>query len=258
MTTAKFSLKAAIASNKGLLRDHNEDNFLFFNSTLPDLFAPFHADGSVTDLPALFALFDGIGGAKSGEIASHIAASTIMSANPKSEKSLLAALESANSAIFTYATQNNIKSMGTTFVSALITTETVSIVNLGDSPAYSFNGKTLKKLSSDHIYPTANSRKGGLIGYLGAPAEDLAFEPSSVSLKPSKVKKLLLCSDGLTDLVDESKIAKILASESAESAAKSLESAALSAGGTDNITVIVIDFISKKRYNLFSKRAESI
>lgn len=209
----------------GHRRDRNEDALL----VAPDR--------------GLFVVADGMGGHPAGDVASRIAVEVLdaeLATPPGPDpKPLAAGLEAAHRAILSAAHEDRSRAgMGTTAVAATITSDPLrlALAHVGDSRAY-LASDSLRRLTTDHT-------QGGLFGRtltqaLGVPD---AIEPESVRVDLTAGDRVLLCTDGLTDLVDDDDLATLLAdASSVEEACDRLVDAALEAGGHDNVTVVVVE-----------------
>jgi PPM family protein phosphatase len=241
---AKLTFDAAAESHPGRVRDHNEDNFM------------------ISPRLAMYAVCDGMGGHQAGELASQIAVETIPRAFVASqsagleapEKMLTEALYSAHKAIQTSAEGDAARlGMGTTAVIiwAPPPGDVLWVAHVGDSRAYLFRGGNLQHLTEDHTWFNQVMRAGVLPANpddwpnrhvlsqaLGA-SSLIAPEVSQLTLQTGDL--LLLCSDGLTDMLDDAEIARQLAATmSLPDMSQSLVREANRRGGKDNITVIAV------------------
>ncbi len=231
-------------SDKGLVRTNNED----YCRVLPDL--------------SLYLLADGMGGAKGGETASHLAVETvteIVSAAPVRDASvLLHAFEEANARVLTAASRDSkLEGMGTTLVAALaIAPQELAVVSVGDSRAYLFSNGELNPVTEDQTWV----REVGIP--LGLDADAIKRHPMrhvltmAIGVSATLVKRyysvvleplatLLLCSDGLHGVVDSALIAKILGENGTSGATlelkcRNLIQAACEAGAPDNVSVVLV------------------
>ncbi len=209
---------------------------------------------------AFLLVCDGMGGANAGNVASRFAADSFLAdaagaldSAPDEimrHKTMLHALEKANDTVFGLAgRQPEFRGMGTTLVGAFVQGREASILNVGDSRAYLFDGETLRQVSEDHSYVEEMRRLGRIS------AEDARTHPQKnlitravgvdatvdgdlfeVELRDTDI--LLLCSDGLTGMVEDEKIAEVLAKAGTlEDKGRELLTLALEGGGRDNITV---------------------
>jgi protein phosphatase len=197
---------------------------------------------------------DGMGGARGGEVASALAA-TIVEAGfvGRSGSELDAVVRSANAAIFERGrTDSKLAGMGTTLCCAgLVDDATVVVVNVGDSRAYLLRGEELRQVTEDHTVTAELLRQGHL------PASEAAQHPyrhvltrvlgggptvdvdlATIDLVEGDL--LLLCTDGLSNQLDDDQIAQLMAAGgSASEIADRLLDAALAAGASDNVSAVV-------------------
>jgi protein phosphatase len=212
-------------------------------------------DSLFVDAP-LFVVADGMGGAQAGEVASRAAAESFAQNLPPAppERLLEETIEGANRTIHELARKDpSLTGMGTTTTAALVDldSEEVAIGHVGDSRAYRLRGGKFEQLTRDHSLVEEMRRKGQLTD---AQAEDhpqrsiitraLGPEPEvEVDLQtvPAQAGDVfLICSDGLTTMLDDDKIAHVLSrATSLQSAVRALVDEANRAGGRDNITVVL-------------------
>jgi protein phosphatase len=229
------------ATDAGKVRRNNEDALLV---------------GEGRD-ETLFAVADGIGGFEAGEEASRIAIEVLNELEPGSP--FQEAVREANRRILTAGRgDERLSGMGTTVVAVRFggTTErpVAEVAHVGDSRAYLLRGGSLRPVTEDHSLVAELVRSGDLTRAQAAehPQKNLItralgaeeeVEVDTVVLPVEAGDRILLCSDGLTDMVSEDGISEILAESAGdpEGAARRLLSAALDAGGTDNVTVVVVD-----------------
>jgi serine/threonine protein phosphatase PrpC len=236
------------ATDVGLVRTNNEDNFLI----------------SETLNGKLFLVCDGMGGHESGEVAAQLAIDAIQAfLNEKKYDNIYVALNdairNANEIIFNAAQVGaGGKNMGTTCVTLLIHNDEIFIGHVGDSRAYIYHKLGLHRLTKDHSLVQQlvdggiikeedaenHPRKNELTKALGT---NSIVEPEiiSQSIKPAKGDVFLLCSDGLSGLINDKEISTLLRDKKAESEfiINGLISSAKNAGGHDNITAIVIKIL---------------
>ena len=203
---------------------------------------------------SLFAVADGMGGAQAGEVASRLAAESfepVQRGEESPEAYLRAIARTANSRIHRLAQADSSRSgMGTTLTAALVEDDEVSLAHVGDSRAYLFRDGELKLLTSDHSLVEELRRQGRLtdeqaedhpqrsiITRALGPEREVEVDTLTYRARPGDV--YLLCSDGLTTMVREDRIAATLAdTERLGDAVSSLVREANEAGGRDNITVV--------------------
>ncbi len=203
----------------------------------------------------VFVVADGMGGAQAGEVASRIAAEEFDRDLPSGppEAALREVFESANRQIHTHAASDESHAgMGTTLTAAIVDPqgEEVAIGHVGDSRAYRLRGPKLERLTQDHSLVEELRRKGQLtdeqaeehpqrsiITRALGPEAEVEPDVSTVAARPGDV--YLICSDGLTTMVGEERIARLLrSSTSLDAAVKALIDEANRAGGRDNITAV--------------------
>lgn len=228
---------AAAATHVGRIRKLNEDSYLL-------------GDG-------LAIVADGMGGHAAGDVASRLAVQAFESVGPEREaEALVEAAHAANTRIQAEALAHPEKAgMGTTLTGvALIRAGGVPhwfVFNVGDSRTYRWAGGLLRQLTIDHAEVTEliaqgrispeQARRHPLRNVITRALGSEPAEPDTWLLPVGGEETFLLCSDGLTGELDDAEIEAILSSsEDAKSAAEGLVSAAVNAGGRDNVTVIVL------------------
>ena len=269
MNTVKMS--AAVSVNKGKVRSNNEDNFYLNGQYL----TPKNRDKTASYIDdsnreiGLYGIFDGMGGEALGEEASLIAAETVFKAHKKAEsgsssdKTVLSAIKDANAAICKKILESGEKRIGTTFVALKIENDTARVYNVGDSRVYRLRNGELTQISVDDTTAQRLVNMGmitkekakthedrhKLTQHLGIFPNEMVIEAhKSQELELKKGDKFLLCSDGLTDMVEDEKIEEILKkSADSEETTKLLVDEALANGGKDNITVMVICILSNSK-----------
>ena len=247
-------LSAACGCTTGKIRKNNEDNFYFDGQILPA-----DNNGSLStlvrstdpDRGLLLSIFDGMGGENFGEQASYAAAACMrdtvaaLRTRPEDDGSFLVELcekmnASVNKAKETYLTSH----MGTTMVAFLFMQGSVYSCNLGDSKSYLLRGNVLRLLSEVHADTWSMALSGGkkapITQFLGIDPEEFMIEPYLFKQEYRTGDRYLLCSDGISDMLEDDRIAAILReAPDAKNAVENLIAAAMSAGGKDNATAIV-------------------
>jgi PPM family protein phosphatase len=222
-------------SDVGRQREANEDNLV--------LAAP------------VFAVADGMGGARAGEVASQIAAEAFRDPRDPSqtpEQQLERVAKEANRRIYDLALRDaSRRGMGTTLTATLVDGDAVSVGHVGDSRAYRLRDGELAQLTQDHSLVAELERSGQLtpeaaehhpqrsiITRALGPERDVEVDTHTHAARAGDV--YVLCSDGLTGMISDSELAALLrAAPSLESAAEALVRAANQSGGKDNITVVL-------------------
>ena len=253
LNNKRYRIDAVGVCGKGKVRENNEDNFYFLSDYLP-----LEHEGTVgfangsfsTDTIDVLGVFDGMGGESSGELASFTAVesfSKLIDFQRIDDEYLTRILNRINEIVCETAEKKKILQMGTT-VSLLFFRKTeVIAANLGDSPMYLLRKGHLEKIFLPHtnekwLKENNINRKPALTQFLGLDCDGMMLEPYIVNFEMKKNDIFLLCSDGLTDMVVERDIEKILVnSKTVEEKAKMLLHCALENGGKDNITIIVCE-----------------
>ena len=205
----------------------------------------------------LYLVADGMGGARGGEWASKIAVETVqkfVAASPVRDESVLpAAYERANFNVWERASQDHsLDGMGTTLVGVLLLDEGIALASVGDSRAYLFHDGELSQITEDQTWVNEVGRK------LGVSEEKLKVHPmrhvltmaigvsnpltvKSFRLSPAPGDQILLCSDGLNDMVNDEEIRLTLSKYIANlsQAAHELVRLANEGGGKDNVSVVL-------------------
>jgi PPM family protein phosphatase len=212
-------------------------------------------DSFVID-PPLFAVADGMGGAQAGEVASRLAAAAFREFHDAddlaAEERVATIIQEANRRIYERAKSDaQASGMGTTITAALLTDEGVAVGHVGDSRAYRLRQERLEQLTEDHSLVADLVRSGRLSPdeadthpqrsvITRALGTDPEVDVDSFTADAEAGDVFLLCSDGLTTMVDEGQIAQTVGrSSSLEQATKALVKAANRAGGEDNVTVVL-------------------
>ena len=211
---------------------------------------------------SIFILADGMGGYNGGEIASKIAVESARKYIEEkaddlqnNEKKIIDVLKSAtayaNNTVYEITKENkNLEEMGTTLEICLIYNNKIYISHIGDSRVYSIIGEKIERLTTDHSYVEKlvkdgtitreeaenHPKKHVLIKALGCVPE---IEPDIIERKFEKNEILVICSDGLTNMLKDDKIRDVVINN-IEDPEKELIKEANLAGGYDNITAIII------------------
>ena len=234
-----MKLRAGYASNVGLVRRTNEDSYLLRRG--------------------LYAVCDGMGGARAGEIASEMACRGLLEADTSvaDGQSLAELVRRINRQIAERSQDEvSLQGMGTTLTAALAGQDKLLLVHVGDSRAYLWHEGELTQLTNDHSWVAEMVRRGELTAEEAAVhphrsvitkalGTERELEPDLLEARVEPGDRLLLCSDGLTGMVPDSDIKETLGWQGmAQEAADLLVAAALAGGGEDNVTVIVVDVLS--------------
>ncbi|WP_033153826.1 Stp1/IreP family PP2C-type Ser/Thr phosphatase [Pseudobutyrivibrio ruminis] len=217
------------------------------------------SDARVGKLPNLYIVADGMGGELAGDYASakcvEIIINSITNSNElETVRILEQAIQTANNRIFTESHKDSSKTgMGTTLVLATVFDGHLYVANVGDSRLYVANGAMLKQVTKDHSVVAElvrtgeldkddakyDKRKNMITRAIGA---EETITPDYFDVEISGNEHILLCSDGLTNMVEDQEIFEILTSEeNIESRANKLVERANANGGKDNVSVIIIE-----------------
>jgi serine/threonine protein phosphatase PrpC len=203
----------------------------------------------------LFAVADGMGGARAGEVASKIVVETLEEGLPdggSNEERLAAVVREANARIHELAQSDADRAgMGTTVTAAVVGDDAVSVAHVGDSRAYRIRDGELERLTTDHSLVGELVRRGRLteeeaeehpqksvITRALGPEAAVEVDTRSYPARPGDI--FLLCSDGLTGMVSDDRILEVVTgAESLREAGQALIREANENGGRDNITVVL-------------------
>ena len=235
------------ATDKGPRRAENQDAFW-----IPDQNTP-------TDLGALFLVADGVGGQQDGAAASKLAVETVLQVyydlrrqgEPVPE-TLKQALERANQTILDDAQKREVRKMGATFVAAVQDGDELNIAHVGDARAYLIRQGKLRQLTRDDTW-VQRQVDAGLITEEEAASHEfrnvvtqvLGNKPE-ITVNLSQTHQLqsgdviLLCSDGLYDVLPDRRLISIASENEPQSGARLLVEAAIEAEATDNITAVIM------------------
>lgn len=231
-------LRSAAVSDQGVTRETNEDAA--------------HAG------PHLIAVADGIGGSPAGEVASEIAIKVLAALEAEGPRGsplehLRSAVAEANRRIREAVAGNpQLDGMGTTLTAILLTGRRLGLAHVGDSRAYLLRDGALVRLTKDDTYVQALVDRGAISAeeatthphrsVIIRAVQGEPISPVCTVMRPRRGDRHLLCSDGLSDVVDEAAIARALRDYPDQRACgERLVELALAAGGRDNITAVVAD-----------------
>ncbi len=226
-------MKMSCLTHQGLVRLKNEDAV--------------HADATA----GLAVVADGIGGLMSGEVASRVAVGEVVDASGGGVTDAAELVLAAHDAVADAARERNfLGKMGTTLVVWLWCDGVPQFAHIGDSRIYALCGGSLTRLSVDHTVAQRMVDEGVVPAEEAhlAPQQNVLTQALGISRPPRPQSgttptagRLLLCSDGLSDLVADERIAELLALDDLEACSHELVKAALDKGGRDNVTVVVVD-----------------
>lgn len=231
-------------TDAGKVRTHNEDSVTILNNNNQEF---------------ILAVADGMGGHKAGEVASKIAIDHLSDEFSKIDgfgdkenaiEWIRKLVEDINNKIFSYTNEfPNSKGMGTTLVLAIVTKDYTLFANIGDSSGYVIKNGKMHKITKDHTLVNLlvstgelteeeakyHPRKNVLMRALGA---NDPIEADIFDIVDTNISGVFLCSDGLTNMLTDEQVEKIINSDlSIEEAVVKLIKKTNSRGGTDNITI---------------------
>lgn len=235
------AVRAGGATHTGRVREHNEDAYLVADS--------------------LFAVCDGVGGHRAGEVAATVAIEALRShfVN-RTTAGLLAAVHAANRRVWERSLEEPVlRGMATTLTAAALVSEDgeerIVLANVGDSRAYLFRDGELTQVSEDHSLVEELVREGRLSREEAELHPQRSLITRALGLEPEVAvdhwevvpytgDRFLLCTDGLTTEVPDDRIATVLRRlADPQEAARELVHLAVAAGGRDNVTVVVLDVV---------------
>jgi PPM family protein phosphatase len=231
-------VQVGACTDVGRVRDGNEDAYM------------------VRD--PLFAVADGMGGHQGGEVASNLALERLERATDD-DSDLAEVVREANRAVFEQAAQDpGLAGMGTTLTAVRVQDERLHLAHVGDSRMYLLRDGRLERITRDHTVveqlvdqgrmsvedAKIHPQRSILTRALGVD-EDIQVDEADVDVRPGD--RVLLCSDGLTGMVDEDRILSILTdTPDPQAACTALIEAANQAGGQDNITAVVLNVLDAR------------
>jgi len=241
-------MRVACATDVGIMRKVNEDSC---------------KSCMLSENSACIIVCDGMGGAKGGDIASSMAAESIFEFVKKNfeenlsaenvKNILINAINTSNDDLFSYSKDNSeIQGMGTTVVLMIATKGTLHVAHIGDSRGYIFTDEGLSQITMDHSYvqdlvnfgeitpseAKVHPRRNIITRVLGV-HESVKCDYNSFYFPVGS--SAIACTDGLTNFADDSLILEYMKNQSGEELAKHLIDFANEMGGSDNITVAVIN-----------------
>lgn len=218
----------------------------------------FCEENAVGSFPNLFIVADGMGGHKAGDTASRMCVEEVVKQIRDAERRtpvsvLIQAVEAANKAVYEHSlTSDELTGMGTTIVGTTIVGDTAYVINVGDSRLYQLR-EELKQITVDHSLVEEMVKSGEILKdemrthpnkniITRALGTDTVVRPDCFEIEVKQGDVILLCSDGLTNMIEDYEIEKILKDnlEDLEQAGKKLVDMANQNGGKDNISVVLV------------------
>lgn len=241
-------LKIYSRSDKGLARKNNQDSV-------------YTSDSPIGDLLDVFIVADGMGGHIAGELASTTAITSMIDSlrvsNDKNPAvSLKKAVRSANKAVYdkSLTIDTHHEGMGTTVVACTFVENVVQAVNVGDSRMYIVSPRSIKQITVDHSLVEEMIRRGGLSRDKARSHPEKNVITRAVGIKPEVEPDVftavldpgdtvLLCTDGLTNMVTDKRIKQIInGAGDVVSAGDKLIEEANENGGLDNVSVVLVRY----------------
>ena len=233
-------MRALARTDVGIRRENNEDYFMMNQER------------------RIFVISDGMGGYQAGEIASEIASKTILEQFEAIqlfhfEEDIYKLLNKANDAILDYVKGHpECRGMGTTVVVAYLEDEKLHLANVGDSRGYGITKSSIKQLTQDHSLVAELVKIGSISAeeaeshpdrniITSALGVEHKYEVFIQSFDVNEFDYVLLCSDGLSNMVTSQEILNVFQNVSFESIPEKLVEMANAQGGKDNITVLCIE-----------------
>jgi len=243
------NLEYAFKSDRGKARENNEDSFCIITG--------------LERFPNVFIIADGMGGHNSGEVASRTAVATAekyirqyneeLKGQTDIQQVIRDAITETNTAVYNQSMENiDNLGMGTTFVMAVVTQNMLHVGHVGDSRAYLIRGDGITQITTDHSFVEEMVRNGSITREEAEnhPQKNLitralgCSEEIQIDLYSCKIFEddcILLCTDGLTNMLSEEEIlSTVLEAKDMDTACSELVNKANDRGGHDNITVIAI------------------
>jgi serine/threonine protein phosphatase PrpC len=230
-----------VATHVGLRRSNNEDRGAVPGWTSSGVNETWN--GQMPSAGGWAIIADGMGGHDAGEYASEVAVASIRSDIDKagSGDNIADILKRSNDRVFAAMLEPRGRpGMGSTVVGVKFCGPRMLVFNVGDSRAYAFDRKEIRQLSVDDSLPArSGARSHALTQALGGSSRHLQIRPHVAEFFAKADASVILCSDGLSDLLSDAEIASLTLRNPGRPA-EALVAAALDAGGDDNVTVVCI------------------
>lgn len=258
MQVQGLQFEMVCSTKTGLIRDNNEDNFSFLGRVMPQDHQS--VDGLYSSKGecarnVLVGVFDGMGGHAKGELASYVAAKALSEIAGKGRKDpwmsdeLAQLLRDLNAVVLRAGEEARATNTGSTATLLTIDATGFRVANLGDSPAFLFRDGQMRELTERHTDENL-MRELGIVGghprlvqYLGVPESEFVLEPHVAREQAMDGDVVMLCTDGITDMVDDADIqAAVGDGTNLRRTYTRLRDATLAAGARDNFTILLCRF----------------
>lgn len=245
-------------SNVGNVRTNNEDSVLAADTIINS-----GSSTVIADAPFLSAVCDGVGGEKSGEIASHISVTRLMGINYSSAINLVDNVRSLHKEVKEYGLNNPESANLQTTLCCLGIDENDNLlcVNIGDSRLYIYQNGVAKQITKDHTYVQMlfeqgkiteqelkeHPQKNIITSSLGNPLDEPIIDVFNIPQKLSPGDVIFICSDGISDYVGELEMEAALSLDTSfDEQVLALANLALERGSTDNVSIAAITLNKKE------------
>lgn len=245
-------MKVLAYTDRGSKYDHNEDSYIIDGGAFRD--CPAETEDGAECFSA--AVFDGVGGANAGEIASMTAAREMSGSltESSSDADISNALSCANDAILALAKErNDMRGMASTVAGILIRRSEISVYNVGDSRVYKVKNGMMQQLTTDDSYENYLIKEYGERVASGAPSHTITAclgtaefrkEEAHINVFPAMARgeRYFVCTDGVTDYIDIDDLEEILTSDiSFSEMSDEIRRRVYDNGAKDNFTFIIIE-----------------
>ncbi len=244
--SSPVTIETAALTDAGVVGSHNEDSVAVVSP----------ANDTKKEKGTLLVVADGLGGYNAGEVASALVTSKLPElylGGPGEDQArdLVTALETCNAIVHDAGKQSpNLQGMGSTVVAALVVDQAVVFANVGDSRGYLLRGAEVIHRTTDHSLRNsmidvpafgARNRLAHVLTRAIGPRPSVTIDVTAHRIRPGDT--VLLCSDGLSDCVDEEDIISVVSSHSCADASAKLVSLAKQRGGKDDISVVLAKMV---------------
>jgi serine/threonine protein phosphatase PrpC len=253
-------LSVTAITSEGKVREHNEDCLGVGDWVRQrPMVRPVLLSMDVWE-PVVCLVADGIGGHTHGETASRMAVARMLTKAPEmvTQEDVFRVLVETNVSFYDLmAANSDLRGMGTTVAGVVVLPEQVIGFNVGDSRIYRVRNEYLQILSEDDIFNFSffsTSERTGLTSHsitqsIGGTIEIFDVKPHMWSRMLNNSERFLICSDGLTDMLDQDDMEACIVGDS-EVAVSTLHSQALARGGHDNISIILVDVVGTRKVGI--------